>query len=284
VKRAGQPPKRGLWPARAAVSAMLAQRFVNFANNTARLLVNDPLVVLVVASVDYTGNDMPPARPTEPLKLVMHCQKERSPTIGRPPLQCARLMDRNSVGSLHVGNALRTATFRAWRTIDLAQSGFEIRKRIATIRAHHSGHTVTHVAILSRLRPRRCRAAVPAIHTRMTGRTSTEEVADMPEPRNGGVKTLAIRLEGELHAQLSLVAQLDGLTLTDAIRQAIDEFIERKRAEGDFASRAAAMLEEIDREAATRRQSIEALFGKTDPSETAGESPKGRSRRGEQTT
>jgi predicted transcriptional regulator len=116
----------------------------------------------------------------------------------------------------------------------------------------------------------------------MTGRTSTEEENAMPEPRNGGsIKTLAIRLPDELHAQLGLVAQLDDLTLTDAIRQAIEEFIERKRAEGDFASRAAAMLEEIDREAATRRQSIEALFGKAGPSDESTEPPKGRSRRGE---
>ena len=103
----------------------------------------------------------------------------------------------------------------------------------------------------------------------------------MSEPQGSGVKTLGIRLEGDLHAQLSLVAQLDGLSLTDAIRRAIEEFIERKRAEGDFAARAAAMLEEIDREAAVRRQSIEALFGKPEaPGE--GEPPKGRSRRGEQ--
>jgi predicted transcriptional regulator len=119
---------------------------------------------------------------------------------------------------------------------------------------------------------------------RMTSRTRTEEEA-MPEPRNGGsVKTLAIRLPDELHAQLGLVAQLDELTLTDAIRQAIEEFIDRKRAEGDFASRAAAMLEEIDREAATRRQSIEALFGKAGPSDESGEPSKGRTRRGEPST
>jgi len=110
----------------------------------------------------------------------------------------------------------------------------------------------------------------------MTGRTSTEEVA-VPEPRNGGVKTLAIRLEGDLHAQLTLVAQLDGLSITDAIRRAIESYIEGKQAEGDFAGRAAAMLDEIDREAAARRQSIEALLGKNQP-------PKGRSRRGEEPT
>jgi len=107
----------------------------------------------------------------------------------------------------------------------------------------------------------------------------------MSQPQ-GSVKTLAIRLEGELHAQLSLVAQLDGLSLTDAIRTAIEEYIERKRAEGDFASRAAAMLDEIDREAQARRLQVEALFGKAETSQDEGteEAPKGRSRRGESTS
>lgn len=52
----------------------------------------------------------------------------------------------------------------------------------------------------------------------------------MAEPRSGGVKTLAIRLPDELHAQLTLIAQLDGVSLTDATRQAIERLIERKRA------------------------------------------------------
>lgn len=106
----------------------------------------------------------------------------------------------------------------------------------------------------------------------------------MPEPRNGGVKTLAIRLEGDLHAQLSLVAQLDGLSLTDAIRRAIETYIESKKAEPDFAARAAAMLDEIDREATARRLSVEALLGKTEQAEQEGEPPKGRSRRREEPT
>jgi predicted DNA-binding protein len=111
----------------------------------------------------------------------------------------------------------------------------------------------------------------------MTGRISTEEVAVMPEPRDGGVKTLAIRLEDELHARLSFVAQVEGLGITDAIRQAIESYIEGKHAESDFAEHAAAMLDEIDRQAALRRAQIEELLGKNTQ-------PKGRSRRGEEPT
>ena len=36
------------------------------------------------------------------------------------------------------------------------------------------------------------------------------------------MKTLAIRLEEDQHAQLTMIAQLEQLTVVDAIRQAID--------------------------------------------------------------
>ncbi|WP_199040083.1 hypothetical protein [Glycomyces salinus] len=81
------------------------------------------------------------------------------------------------------------------------------------------------------------------------------------EPKNSGVKTLGIKLPDELHAQFTLVAQLDGLSLADALRRAVEEYVARKREEGDFANRAAAALEEIEREAAARRDAIQALFG-----------------------
>ncbi len=81
------------------------------------------------------------------------------------------------------------------------------------------------------------------------------------EPRGPGVKTLGIRLPDELHAQFALVAQLDGLSLTDAVKRAVEFYVEHKRAEGDFAQRAAQALEEIEREAAARRGAIQALFG-----------------------
>lgn len=85
-----------------------------------------------------------------------------------------------------------------------------------------------------------------------------------------GVKTLGIRLPDELHAQFVLVAGLDGLNLTDAIRRAVELYVETKRSEGDFAERATAVLEEIEREAATRRAAIQGLFG---PSVQATEAP-----------
>lgn len=75
-------------------------------------------------------------------------------------------------------------------------------------------------------------------------------------------KTLGIRLPDELHTQFVLVAQLDGLSLTDAVRRAVELYVESKRGEADFAERASQALDEIEREAATRRSAIEGLFGR----------------------
>jgi hypothetical protein len=86
----------------------------------------------------------------------------------------------------------------------------------------------------------------------------------MTEANSGtgqGVKTLGIKLPDELHAQLVLIAGLDGMNLTEAIRQAIDSYIERKRGEGDLAARAAQALAEIEREATMRRDALQSLFG-----------------------
>ena len=81
----------------------------------------------------------------------------------------------------------------------------------------------------------------------------------MTDPK--GVKTLGIRLPDELHTQFALVAQLDGLNLTDAIRKAVEFYVRSKRDEAGFAERAAAALEVIEREAADRKAVISALFG-----------------------
>lgn len=94
-----------------------------------------------------------------------------------------------------------------------------------------------------------------------------------PDGKNGGVKTLGIRLPGELHAQFALVAQLDGLNLGDAVLRAVEFYVNAKRSEPDFAARAKAALEAIEREAAARRSAIEDLFGGTPEVEQGPEEP-----------
>jgi hypothetical protein len=85
------------------------------------------------------------------------------------------------------------------------------------------------------------------------------------EPRSSGVKTLGIKLPDELHAQFTLVAHLDGLSLTDAMLRAVKLYVETKQGEADFGARAAATLEEIKREASARSGAIQALFGQAAP-------------------
>ena len=50
-------------------------------------------------------------------------------------------------------------------------------------------------------------------------------------------KTMTLRLDDELAATLELVARADDQTLTDAVRTAIDEHIERRRQDKDFIER-----------------------------------------------
>jgi hypothetical protein len=83
----------------------------------------------------------------------------------------------------------------------------------------------------------------------------------MTEPRNGGVKTLGIKLPDTLHAQFALTAHLDDLSLGDAALQAVELYVETKRQAPDFAARAEAALADIERDAATRRAAIQGLFG-----------------------
>jgi hypothetical protein len=80
-----------------------------------------------------------------------------------------------------------------------------------------------------------------------------------------GVKTLAIRLPDELHQQLVLVAQLDGVSLAEAIRTAVEAAITRRRDDGQLASQAQAALEAIDREADARRSALQSLLGPASP-------------------
>jgi len=85
----------------------------------------------------------------------------------------------------------------------------------------------------------------------------------------GGVKTLAIRLEPELHAQLTLVAQLRSSTITDEIRTAIEAHIARAVADPGFAAQATDVLADIERDADARRAAISNLISRSGDSNQA---------------
>ncbi|MGH2554567.1 MAG: hypothetical protein ACRDHO_02470 [Actinomycetota bacterium] len=74
------------------------------------------------------------------------------------------------------------------------------------------------------------------------------------------MKTMAIRVEEELHAQFVILAQLDGVPLTEELRLALEGHVARRRSEKGFAEKAQSVLEDIDRDARARRDAIQALF------------------------
>jgi hypothetical protein len=89
------------------------------------------------------------------------------------------------------------------------------------------------------------------------------------------MKTMAIRLEEDQHAQLTMIAQLEELTVTDAIRQAIDQWVEARRSNPQLQQRAEAVLAEIERDASTRRGAIAALLGNETPGTSGSGTPGG---------
>jgi predicted DNA-binding protein len=94
-------------------------------------------------------------------------------------------------------------------------------------------------------------------------------IQDTGSTGRSGVKTLAIRLEPDTHAQLSLIAQLRGNTITDEIKAALDAHIAGVKQTPELAARAGSVLEDIEREALARRTAIATLFGNEQPAATA---------------
>jgi hypothetical protein len=103
------------------------------------------------------------------------------------------------------------------------------------------------------------------------------------------MKTLAIRMEEEQHAELSTIAQLAELNVTDAIRQAIDSWIDQRRSDPELQARAEALLADIDRKAASRREAVAAMLNSKAParaasSQTTGSARASRPKRGDSAT
>ena len=93
------------------------------------------------------------------------------------------------------------------------------------------------------------------------------------------MKTLAIRLDDEQHAQLSVLAQLEGSTVTDFIRSAISAQVEQRRSQPDIAAKAEQVLADIDADAASRRSAIAGLFAPSEGTPPEDKSPGSRQRR-----
>ena len=74
------------------------------------------------------------------------------------------------------------------------------------------------------------------------------------------VRTLAVRLNEDVRAQLDIIAQLNDRTVSDEIRLAIEAWIEKTKSDPSVLERAQFVRDEIEREAATKRGAIAAIF------------------------
>lgn len=98
-------------------------------------------------------------------------------------------------------------------------------------------------------------------------------------PGGEGVwKTLAIRLEeDDLHAQLSVLAQLRQSTITDEIRLALEGHLEASKSDPELKNRAQAVLDDIEQSNAKAREAaIATLFSPSAGQTTTTAKPAGK--------
>ena len=103
----------------------------------------------------------------------------------------------------------------------------------------------------------------------------------MPEPKGNDVqRTLAVRVSPDYHAQLSMVAQVDEMSLTDLMMTALDQYMASRRESQDFKGRVQRALADAEAQMArTRAILLGAVNEASTPEVGAGESATSRSRR-----
>lgn len=95
----------------------------------------------------------------------------------------------------------------------------------------------------------------------------------MPEPKGNDVqRTLAVRVSPDYHAQLSMVAQVDEMSLTDLMMAALDQYMASRRESEDFKAKVQKALEDAEAQMArTRAILLGALPEGATPSEPGAE-------------
>ena len=101
------------------------------------------------------------------------------------------------------------------------------------------------------------------------------------EPKGSDVRTLAVRVSPDYHAQLSMVAQVDEMSLTDLMMAALDQYMAVRRESDDFKAKVQKALEDAEAQMArTRAMLLGTLPEEVAPSEPGDEAPgRGRGRR-----
>lgn len=74
------------------------------------------------------------------------------------------------------------------------------------------------------------------------------------------LRTLAVRIQDDLRAQLDVIAQLNDRTVTEEIRIALEAWVKTSKSDPKVLEGAETVRVEIEREAATKRSAIAAIF------------------------
>lgn len=107
----------------------------------------------------------------------------------------------------------------------------------------------------------------------------------MPEPKGSDVRTLAVRVSPDYHAQLSMVAQVDEMSLTDLMMAALDSYMASRRESEDFKAKVQKALEDAETRMARTRSMLLGTLPKADTGEPGADAPvTGRGRRKDETS
>ena len=108
----------------------------------------------------------------------------------------------------------------------------------------------------------------------------------MPEPKGSDVRTLAVRVSPDFHAQLSMVAKVDEMSLVDLMMQALEHHVAARREAPDFQAKVQQALEEAEAQMArTKAMLLGTLPEGASTSGPSGDAPAtGRGRRKDETS
>ncbi|MFW8744807.1 hypothetical protein [Mesorhizobium japonicum] len=74
------------------------------------------------------------------------------------------------------------------------------------------------------------------------------------------IRPLSVRMLDSSRVQLEVLAQLNGRSVTEEVRVALEAWIEKSKSDPKVQARAEQVRADIEREAAVRRGAIEAIF------------------------
>jgi hypothetical protein len=106
----------------------------------------------------------------------------------------------------------------------------------------------------------------------------------MPEPKGSDLRTLAVRVHPDYHAQLTMVAQVDGISLTDLMMKALDSYVVSRRDAPDFKAKVQAALEEAEAQMGRTKAMLLGTLPETEPAGEAEPPATGRGRRKDETS